>query len=219
MSDLALGLDHIVVAADTLARGCDYVADVLGVAPTGGGRHVRMGTHNRVLRMGEQTYLEVIAIDPEGEVPFMPRWFGLDRPEVRHALRQRPRLLTWVARGDDLAAAATRLPVPTAAHAMQRGELHWTFLFTQDGGLMADGLLPNVIQWPAGQAHPATRMPDAGCRLNGLRGFHADAAALNITLGTLGLGKEMVVRKLPPLEAPRVQAMIDTPTRGVVVLD
>ena len=36
-----------------------------GVAPQPGGKHVAMGTHNALLRLGERVYLEIIAIDPE----------------------------------------------------------------------------------------------------------------------------------------------------------
>lgn len=57
--------DHLVVAATTLADGIEYVADITGVAPQPGGRHVAMGTHNALLRLGERFYLEIIAIDPE----------------------------------------------------------------------------------------------------------------------------------------------------------
>jgi hypothetical protein len=57
-------LDHLVVAAATLADGVDYVATLTGIAPQVGGKHVAMGTHNAVLRLGERVYLEVIAIDP-----------------------------------------------------------------------------------------------------------------------------------------------------------
>ena len=45
-------LDHLVVAADTLDQGAAYVRDRLGVSPAGGGTHVAMGTHNRVLKLG-----------------------------------------------------------------------------------------------------------------------------------------------------------------------
>src|SRR5438270_709897 len=57
-------LDHLVVAAATLEEGEDYVETRLGARPLRGGRHVAMGTHNSLLKLGEKTYLEVIAIDP-----------------------------------------------------------------------------------------------------------------------------------------------------------
>ena len=60
-------LDHLVVAAATLEQGEDYIESRLGARPLRGGKHVAMGTHNSLLRLGEKTYLEVIAVDPDGK--------------------------------------------------------------------------------------------------------------------------------------------------------
>ena len=57
----------------------------------------RWGTHNRVMAISSEgipdCYLEVIAIDPEAPEPGRPRWFGLDNPELREAVRESPRLV------------------------------------------------------------------------------------------------------------------------------
>jgi hypothetical protein len=34
-------------------------------------------------------YLEIIATDPEAPAPGRPRWFGLDQPALREAVRGR----------------------------------------------------------------------------------------------------------------------------------
>ena len=82
-------LDHIVVASARLDEGADWVEQRLGVRPQPGGRHVAMGTHNALLKLGVQTYLEVIAIDPEGTPPSRPRWFALDEPGMQARLASR----------------------------------------------------------------------------------------------------------------------------------
>lgn len=38
-----------------------------------------MGTHNLMLRLGDSSYLEIIAINPAAPAPGRPRWFALDR--------------------------------------------------------------------------------------------------------------------------------------------
>ena len=95
-------LDHLVVAATTLADGIDYVAATTGATPQPGGKHVAMGTHNALLRLGERVYLEIIAIDPDGAKPARPRWFDLDDIALQAELTERPRLIHWVARTDDI---------------------------------------------------------------------------------------------------------------------
>jgi hypothetical protein len=99
-------LDHLVVAAATLADGIDYIAEIAGVTPQPGGKHAAMGTHNALVRLSERTYLEIIAIDPEGTRPPRPRWFGLDGIALQAELTERPRLIHWVARTTDIARRA-----------------------------------------------------------------------------------------------------------------
>jgi hypothetical protein len=104
-----------------------------------------MGTHNRLLGLGEGLYLELIAIDPQAPPPGRPRWFGLDRPQDLPA--DRPRLLHWVARSDDIAREA-------AASGEDLGEiLSWsaaTIAGASPCRPMATcraGLVPTLIQW------------------------------------------------------------------------
>jgi hypothetical protein len=58
-------IDHIVIASPSLDAGVKYVYETLGVMPQLEGVHTQMGTHNYLLRLGNSTYLEVIAINPD----------------------------------------------------------------------------------------------------------------------------------------------------------
>jgi hypothetical protein len=49
-------LDHIVVAAARLEHGVEWIAQRLGVEPQPGGKHVAMGTHNALLKLGPRAY-------------------------------------------------------------------------------------------------------------------------------------------------------------------
>lgn len=166
-------IDHLVVACATLEQGAAWAAERLGVEPQAGGKHATMGTHNRLLRLGEHAYLELIALDPEGIVPARPRWFALDQPAVQARAAERPFLLTWVAATDDIHEAVTRVPALGEVAAFTRNAYAWQFALPEDGRLNFDGVLPSLIQWNSD--HPAAQLEDRGCRLLALELAHPQA--------------------------------------------
>ena len=207
-------LDHLVVAAAALEQGEDYVESRIGVRPQRGGKHVAMGTHNSVLRIGQGMYLEVIAIDPEAIAPKHPRWFELDCPVMQATLRVSPRLIHWVARCTDIDAMRRASPVdPGPVHPMSRGEFFWRITIPDDGRLPGAGVLPTLIEW-ANAHHPVDAMPDAGVRLTALAAAHPEPAAMRAALAALGLGD---VLHITFAATPRLAAMLRTP-RGPATL-
>jgi hypothetical protein len=207
-------LDHLVVAAATLEQGEDYVESLLGVRPQRGGRHVAMGTHNSVLRLGPRSYVEVIAIDPDGAAPTRPRWFALDTDALRARLAEAPRLIHWVARIDDIDAARRACPIdPGDVHLMKRGTLAWRITIPADGHLPGAGILPTLIQW-ADERHPTDAMPESGIRVAALAGAHPEPGAMHAALAALSLGETI---KVTFAVTPRLATMLQT-SRGPVTL-
>jgi hypothetical protein len=206
-------LDHIVVAAERLAQGCDYVESALGVRPQPGGRHVAMGTHNAVLRLGERLYLEVIAIDPGAPAPPRPRWFDLDEPRMRATLTEGPRLVHYVARTGDIERLARQSPIDLGEiMPMARGDYRWRLTVPPDGHLPGRGLVPTLIEWSG--AHPAQALPEHGLALVALAGEHPEPAPIRAAIARLGLADDV---KVTYGTSPRLAAMIRT-RRGVVTL-
>lgn len=214
----AARLDHLVVAAATLAQGTAFLGQTVGVEPSGGGKHAGMGTHNRLLKLGHRCYLEVIAIDPEAPRPDFPRWFNLDDPRLQARLERRPRLLAWVARTSAIERLTENLRAPLAVRSMQRDRFRWRFAFTVDGALPGGGVIPHLIQWD-GRHHPAEAMPESGCRLLTLEGMHPDPPAMRRILATLGLADTITVRSVSSTRLPGLAARIGTPGGQSVLLD
>lgn len=168
MTGTRLTLDHIVVAATTLAEGEEWLTHLLGVPAQPGGRHELMGTHNLLWRLGSRDYIELIAIDPAAPAPQHPRWFGLDD------FTGPPRLVAWVARADPLIA-----PKGSTIRQAARGDLRWQIAIPDNGLTAQDGLAPLLIDWGSGP-HPADLLPDYGLRLSGLFLKHPEPADLDI---------------------------------------
>lgn len=208
-------LDHLTIAAHTLDQGLAYVRDALGVDLPTGGAHPRMATHNRLLRLGDGVFLEVIAIDPAAPPPPRPRWFQLDDPALQADLRRAPRLLTWVVRTSHIADVflASRAPLG-AIEPMTRGDLRWLLTFANDGALVDHGAIPSVIQWPAGP-HPTSRMPDLGCALERFEISHPDPDRLRDDLASIGADRHVAITA--GNNQPRLIAHVRTPA-GVRVL-
>lgn len=211
-------LDHIVIAATDVERGVTWAEKRLGVRVPRGGVHETMGTRNHVMRIGDEMFLEIIAINPDGPIPTKPRWFGLDDPAVRERLDRSPAFLAWVANTDDIAAFLDAAPISFGkATPVSRGELNWQFALPTDGRLLAGGMLPYAIQWQT-ESHPALAMPDLGCRLLGLDIYHPYPEWLGSILDAVGPVDRVTVHPLPPMELPRMTARIDTP-EGIRVLE
>lgn len=206
--------DHLVLATPDLDAGAAWLEDRLGVPLALGGKHAKMGTHNRVLGLGGRLYLELIAIDPLAPKPMRARWFGLDSLELP---ADRPRLIHWVARSKDIERdVGLAWKDPCEILAMERGDYRWRIAVPADGHLPGDGLLPTLIQWDVALS-PAQRLPESGCRLMKLEAFHPSPAPLRASLAILGLTSSLDLHQLAG-EPAQLIAYLKTP-RGLVELD
>ena len=194
---MMLRLDHLAVTCATLAEGVAQVEAALGLPMVAGGKHAAMGTHNRLMRLGD-LYLEVIAPDPDAPAPDRPRWFDLD-----HA-RGPARLTHWVAACDDLDAALALAPGGAGtATELSRGDLRWRMGIPATGRLPFDGAFPALIQWHG--TPPAVTLPDTGARLMRLVVTHPEAGALCRALA--GLSDPRLMIEVGPMS---LRAQIDT---------
>jgi hypothetical protein len=196
-------IDHLVVACADLEQGSAWLRAQLGVEAQPGGKHELMGTHNRLLRLGARTYLELIAVDPEAPQPPRPRWFGLDEAAVRRA-GERPFLLTWVAATDRIGDAQRRAPALGAVIGASRGAFSWRITVSADGRLPFAGVLPALIEWQ-GDAHPCDGLEERGCELVQLRLSHPAADRLVPMFRALRLTGPVALEPGPIALAARIR--------------
>ena len=185
----SLLLDHIAIGARTLSDGVGYLKARLNVELPFGGTHPRQGTHNCLTKMEDDSYLEIISIDPGAPSPGLPRWFDLDHMDQRTSLSRGPRPIAWIARTHDIEgvlAAARGAGIDLGRPVtMTRDDLRWRISIRDDGNLPEGGTLPVIIEWPDGP-HPSGRMTDLGVRLHALRLRHPEPEILRSKLEAIG---------------------------------
>ena len=226
---LASHIDHLVVAAASLAEGVQWCEKTLGITPGPGGEHPLMGTHNRLFSIASATfplvYLEIIAIHSgapksnSSRSASARRWFDLDDPELQGQLgKSGPRLVHFVARTAQAEAGVRALArlgldrgeVLPASRPTAQGLLSWKITVRQDGQRLFYGALPTLIEW--GAVHPAQGMPASGVVLQSLAASHPRAEALRKAYEAIGL---VDVEVTPG--SPNLIATLQTPLGSVTL--
>lgn len=183
--ELLSSVDHLLFATPDLDAGVDLVEDLIGIRASTGGRHIGLGTRNALISLGPASYLEIIAPDPDQTSYRKPRLLGIDELKA-------PRLVTWVAKGNDLEQLASkdlsgglRLGEVLSGSRMNPDGVKLTWHFTDPFTVIARGIIPFFINW--GQSpHPATQAA-TGASLIGFRAEHPEPEHVRALLDQLGL--------------------------------
>lgn len=205
-----LTLDHLTLIAPSLEAGVAHVRDCLGIDMPYGRVHPDMGTHNHVLRLGDDVYLEVIAIDPAALPPAHARWFGLDEQDaVRAAWDSGHRLRGWVARTQQMDAVLAQHGhlLGRKAQLSAGAAPPYFFAVPPGGALPLAGLAPSVID-RCQRPPPIASMPDLGARLVRFTIEHPDPGRVEALFESLGIQHAPQVQKG---DALRYRADIQTP--------
>lgn len=158
-------LDHIIAGVSNLEEGIAYFAKISGCNAAIGGSHPGWGTRNALLDLGQNSYLELLAPDPE-------------QPELRWhkeiATLAEPKIVGWAVRRGDLDQLAALLSErdvaftgPTEGSRVRQdgGILRWRTIMLSDD---RKGNLPFFIDWDASSPHPSADAPK-GCVLRDFR--------------------------------------------------
>ncbi len=226
-SPLQAQVDHLVIAAASLAEGVQWCESALGITPGPGGEHALMGTHNRVFTLASaafpQAYFEIIAIHSGASYArstWAKRWFDLDNPDLQEQLRKTgPRLIHFVARSANVQAGVRALAglgidrgeVLEASRITPQGLLTWQISVRADGQRLLSGALPTLIQW--GEVHPTQGMAASGVTLRSLQVHYPQSETLRAAYEAIGLTSVGITQG-----PPNLIATLQTP-RGVVTLE
>lgn len=154
------GLDHVIIGAASLASCLSFAAAALQVTPLPGGQHPDLGTHNALVALPNDSYVELIAPDPSSE----------RSSELRSNLTkfESPALYGWCWRRRDLdqvrrALLRNGFAVSNVLSRRRRtsdgGEISWRYFHVDDP--IVHSVAPLVIDWME-TPHPSIRAPMGG---------------------------------------------------------
>ncbi len=207
--------DHLVLVAPTLEEGAQYVESQLGVRPFPGGQHRELGTHNLLLRIGQDCFLEVIAVDPSATLHHGSRVFGLgNQASVEADWLAGNRLKTWVGRTTQLETIVGQYgSLVGEIKSVSRGERRWRMTIPADGSLPQGGSIPTSAEYEPAMI-PAHHMPDAGCSLQQVIVHAPDGETVRQLYARLGVLGPVTIETGSPAS---LRALIQTPN-GIVEL-
>lgn len=205
-------VDHIVLGVNNLQFGMAQLKALTGVDPVIGGVHPSLGTHNALISLGDESYLELLAPNPDAD-PASVSAMGSSYLQKIQPLRQVTPVL-WALGSTDLEKTRGLLgdvgielgePAPGSRRKPDGSLLQW-----QTAELISPGsaAAPFFIQW-AGPGTPAHSTPK-GCTLSRLS-LAADGQ-LRTMLQTLAVPVDFVEQGDAPISIE-----LSCPT-GLVVL-
>src|SRR4051794_6135586 len=103
-------IDHVIYGTADLDRATARVEADLGLTAVPGGRHEGVGTHNRIVSLGDGSFIELLAVADAREAAGSE--FGA---ALVAGIARREGLLAWAVAVDDVGAVAARLRAPLSS--------------------------------------------------------------------------------------------------------
>ena len=142
-------LDHIVIGAFTLEEGTKFVEGKLQSKLSDIGYHENLGTHNRVIRIDDNVYLEVIAINPQSRNLKVRNCFNLDNSKLQSKLKKSPQIISYVIENNDI----NILKYYDPFFEVSRANYRWQFAMPSykknilNDDIIESGIIPSLISW------------------------------------------------------------------------
>jgi len=206
-------IDHIVIGTADLISGTNILETKLSTKFSPGGEHQIMGTHNNLLKLQSDIYLEVIANNPNVEKPSRQRWFSLDEKRTKEKIKHSPRTLCWVLEVDNIENTVKKCGYnPGEILKISRGELNWKITVPSNGMLVDNGVLPALIEWPNG-LHPSKKLTNNNISINTLSLFHPKPSKIKKIIYNLIKSDLILVSE----GVPKIEFNLTTQNRKVLI--
>jgi hypothetical protein len=169
-----------------LEKAMDDFEKLTGIRPIFGGYHTTQGTKNAIVNLGNQAYLEILAVDDKNTQISAPRWMGADLIET-------PKITRWALKSTNLTQDSQILKnyqsdmgrIQGGQRKMTNGQLlKWEMIMPLSHPKIE--LAPFFVDWQNSEAHPTDAMPDQ-CQLVELHFAHPSPEKLSQQLSKLNL--------------------------------
>ena len=210
-------IDHIVIGAANLEKATKKVEGLIKTKFSTSGKHSLMATHNRLVRLQNSAYVEIIAIDPSASFPKSctreKRWFSLDSNKTKRRLSLAPQPLCWVVAVNNIEQTASNCGYePGRITEMSRGDFRWKLTVPDSGELSEGGVLPVLIEWPKGK-NPADVMPESNLVLKQITLFHPSPNFIEHILSAMDISGPIKIK----FGEPAIQFTFRTPNGNNVL--
>jgi catechol 2,3-dioxygenase-like lactoylglutathione lyase family enzyme len=138
-------IDHVIYGTADLDAAATRLTAQLGLAAVNGGRHDELGTRNRIVPLGDGSFLELLAIADPGQAKRSTLGAAL-----QSAIAQGEGLLGWAVAVEDLQPVVERLGTPIT-HVGRQGK---TARLAGLAQFLAEPCLPFFIERDTAQAAP-----------------------------------------------------------------
>jgi hypothetical protein len=207
-------IDHIVIGAGNLISGTNILETKLSSKFSPGGDHQIMGTHNKLLKLQSDIYLEIIANNPNADKLSRPRWFSLDETITKEKIQHSPRVLCWVLKVENIENTVKKCGYnPGEILQISRNELTWKITVPSNGMLVDNGVLPALIEWPNNQ-HPSEKLTNSKVSISMLSLFHPEPSKIKKIISNLMDSDLICVSE----GVPKIKLILTT-ENGKVIID
>jgi len=184
-------IDHIVYAVPDLEVAINEFEKLSGVRPVFGGYHTTKGTKNAIVNLGNDCYLEILAIDEENASVTPPRWMGIDFIKT-------PQITRWSLKSNQLNQDSEILQkyhaemgiIQSGQRKTNTGELTWEMILPL--ATPAVELIPFMTDWQNSTVHPTHNLPQQ-CKLIDLAFTHPNPTVIQSVFDELGV--DIIVQK------------------------
>ena len=187
MKNLSGLIDHLVYCVHDLEESINFFQQEFGIEASVGGRHLKQGTKNALVNIGNGCYLELLAIDKRNDSVTGDRWMGIDLLTKNKITRWAIKSLTISEDKQVLAAYSEALGVQSTGMRQRPkgGMLRWDMTLPTSQPEVE--VMPFLIDWSDSDAHPVDGLSQQG-QLVELHLSHPEPDRLSACFEKLDLG-------------------------------